>query len=416
MRAATSCAVRRARLGAALVLAIGLWPLDRAAAQTPLGALRYVPDVAVRLGASTVAGNTVAQDDLAGQVALVDVGALPAAVHVTAYDRLPNGDHLLAFNVDVVLPGGLPVRPGTVVRRHSGGVTPLFNPDAHGIPRGVHVDALAAIGPNDLLLSFDRAVALGALRARRSDVVRFHDGSFSLHFDAAAAGVSAGLDLDALHLIPGSGRLLVSFDGSGQLGGVRFGDQDVLEVAPSGSGWTLAYAGESEHPGWRGADLQALWAQPASVPAPVAPAIVAPGGSGSGGAVAGTSRVTGIGTPRALACTTCIEIYALGPNGVADAPPGSVDDVLLGIGGTDASGAFVDCDGTPGIPLFAPLAAGERLVAVDVCADLTGPPALVASPAAAPALHPAALALALALLLAIARRRLHPAQARTTRG
>ena len=75
----------------------------------------------------------VAQDNLAGTVSLVNIGTIPLGTNVTAYDRLPNGDQLLAFDTTVSLPGGVTARPGAV--------------EAHGVA--------------DLLLSFDTSGTVG---------------------------------------------------------------------------------------------------------------------------------------------------------------------------------------------------------------------------------------------------------------
>jgi hypothetical protein len=235
-----------------------------ATALTPLGDLRYAPDITVDLSGTTVDHNEVAEDDLAGNVSLVNIGAIPKAAIVTAYDRLANGDQLLSFDIDVELAGGLAARRGDVVSFDGTNFTLLFDAAANGIPRGVITDAVSAIGPADLLLSFDVTVALGAVTAHNSDVVRFQGGVFSIFFDGAAAGVAPGLDLDALNYLPGNGHLLLSFDVSGVLGGVSFNDEDVLEYTPGAGTFELAYNGLSEHAGWFGGDLQAL----AEVPTP----------------------------------------------------------------------------------------------------------------------------------------------------
>ncbi len=51
---------------------------------------------------------------------------------------------------------------------------------------------------------------------------------------------------------------------------------------------------------------------------------------------------------------------------------GSVDDRLLGTGGTDASGIFVDAMGNAGIAVAPHLRAGEDIFAVDVCQASSG--------------------------------------------
>jgi hypothetical protein len=159
---------------------------------TPLAALRVAPDITVDLSGTTVNHNEVAEDNLAGAISLVNIGAIPSAAIVTGYDRLDNGDQLLAFDIALVLPGPLTVHPGDIVRFDGTDFSLLFDASANGIPNGVITDAVAAIGPNDLLLSFDVPVALGSIIAHHSDVVRFHDGVFSIFFDGTAAGVLPG--------------------------------------------------------------------------------------------------------------------------------------------------------------------------------------------------------------------------------
>jgi hypothetical protein len=388
----------------------GVWTLamliGRAAfALTPLSAIRYAPDIAVVLGGTIVTPQNVAQDNLAGTVSLVNIGSIPNGTDVIAYSPLVNGDQLLAFDTTLSLPGGLIERPGDVVRFNGTTYSLAFDATANGLPNGVMTDAVAQISPNDLLLSFDVTVALGGIIAAPEDLVRFKNGSFSLFFDAAVAGVPAGLNLDAVDCLPRNGHLLLSFDGSGTVGGVTFDDEDVLEYTPGGNTWALAYDGSAQQAGWPPADLAAVSASAATPPNAVAPAIGgAATGSGSGGGVpglpVGTARIFGTGTPEGKPSDSCIQIYLVGANGTPDSPPGSVDDELLGTGGTDAAGSFVDLSDMPGIPLSRPLGIGARIFASDVCEGLTG--AVVAALVPAPVLSAAGLGVAVGLLLIVA--------------
>jgi hypothetical protein len=118
--------------------------------------------------------------------------------------------------------------------------------------------------------------------------------------------------------------------------------------------------------------------------------------------------VSGRGTARAKPEDTCIQIWEAGPNRVPDSPLGSIDDTLLGTGGTDASGNFVAADGSFGIPIATPLRAGQRIFAVDVCADLLSTVFLIVL-TPAPVLSPlwlltVALGLAAAGIRRLARR------------
>ena len=122
------------------------------------------------------------------------------------------------------------------------------------------------------------------------------------------------------------------------------------------------------------------------------------GGDAGSGLYPGSTRLFGMGMPAAVPGNSCIAIYAVGPNGRPDNPPGSGDDQLLGTGGVNASGLFVDAMGHPGIPVAPPLSLGERLFAVDVCQGLVGPVAIVSNRTLAPTISPLALALRAGLL------------------
>ena len=111
-----------------------------------------------------------------------------------------------------------------------------------------------------------------------------------------------------------------------------------------------------------------------STPTPKVPMI-------TGGALAGSTQVTGNAAPNG---TNCIQIIDCGPDGIC-AGPGDVDDTVLGTGSTNGAGAF-----SITVP---PLKAGQIIFARDQCNELNGPPIIVTLPVAAPALSPTMLAL-----------------------
>jgi hypothetical protein len=381
-----------------------VWPASLIAL-TPLNSIRYTPDITVVLGGITVSPQSVAEDNLAGLVTLVNVGTYANGTDIIAYDPLANGDQLLAFDVDTALPGGLTVRPGDVVRFNGTTYSLEFDATANGIPNGVVTDAVVEISPNDLLLSFDVTVTVGSVTAAPEDLVRFKNGAFSLFFDGSLAGVPAGLNLDAVDCLTRNGHLLLSFDGSGTVGGVSFDDEDVLEHSPETNSWALAYDGSAQHAGWPPADLAAVSAAPLTPPNAVAPGIGGTAtdpssGGGTPGLPVGTARIFGTGTPEGKPNDSCILIYLVGPNDTPDSPPGSVDDELLGTGGTNAAGNFVDSSEMAGIPLSRPLGIGDRVFAYDVCEGLTG--AVVAAIVPAPVLSAAGLSMAVGMLLIVA--------------
>lgn len=243
-------------LACLLGLGLGLTTADvRAAA--PVDEVRYSTDATSVLGATTLADEEVAADDLGGNVSPVLAGLLPPGADLDAYELLANGDELFSLDTTADLAGGLHVGPGDVVRYDGTTLTLEFDAVAGGLPPGVNVDAVGVVG-GDLLLSFDVTVDLGGQIFDDADLARLGGTGFSLHFDAQAAGVDAALDLDAVYYSECYGFLLVSFDGAGAIGAIPFDDEDVLEYDPAGGTWDLSYDASSFHPGWSTADLDAL--------------------------------------------------------------------------------------------------------------------------------------------------------------
>ena len=236
-----------------------LLPLTPPKAATPLKAgLSLSPDITAGLGAETVHDENVAADDLAGAVTLVGLGNLPEEADLDGYHRLPSGDQLFSLDTTAELPGGLTAAPGDVVRFDGTTYTLEVDGIAAGLPPNAIVDAVSIIEAGDLLLSFDITVSVDGITVDDEDLVRFDGVTFSLFLDGSAAGVAGALDLDAVHHLDPNGHLLLSFDGSGTLGGVDFDDEDVLEYDPVGGTWEMAYDGSAQHSGWPQGDLDAV--------------------------------------------------------------------------------------------------------------------------------------------------------------
>ena len=250
----------RARLGALVALVVlELLAPAFGRAQPVISAS---PDVTLRLGPANVAAEDgdIAVDNQLGLVLLESLGPIPQSADVIGFARGLGNVRLFSLDISAELSRGFFARPGDVVAWNGSEHTLLFDADAAGIPSGVAVDAVS-LAPNGILLSFDTHVALpGGLSVGHADLVRWDGTSFSLAFDAGAAGLDPSLDLDAVHDL-GGGQLLMSFDTGGQLGSVVFDDEDVLRYA-NGS-WSLELDTTSLDRDWAGADLDAL-----SVPEP----------------------------------------------------------------------------------------------------------------------------------------------------
>jgi len=256
--------MRRRLLGWISVLAFAL-SAGAVRAATPLSQVRVSPDVTVLLG-PTVDDENVAADNLAGTVALQGIGTIPAGADVDAYAVRPNGNQLLSFDTTVTLLGGVVAGPADVVRFDGASYAIEQSASAMGVPDGVNLDALAVKG-TALLLSFDVAFDAGGLHIEPADLVLSNGGVLGAYFGASAAGIPAGLDLDGADYLDCNGHLLLSFDGSGTIGGVSFDDEDVIEF-DGASTWEMSYDGSAQHAGWTGADLDSIQATPNLGPGP----------------------------------------------------------------------------------------------------------------------------------------------------
>lgn len=173
---------------------------------------------------------------------------------------------MLTVDTTVALPGlpvASPAEPRDVVRFDpaTSAFSVYFDGAANSVPTGVAIDAEATGSSGELLLSFDTAVALpGAGTVDDEDLVAFAAGSYSPFFDGSAQGLATDLDLDAAHRVGGPNpKLLLSFDGSGTIGGIPFDDEDVLAFDTTAHTWSMYFDGSaSDQIDWPAADLIAL--------------------------------------------------------------------------------------------------------------------------------------------------------------
>jgi hypothetical protein len=228
--------------------------------------------------------------------------------------------------------------------------------------------------------------------------------------DSEVTGFAWGENVGWINLNPATGGVVN--DGGGHLSGYAWGENvGWINFAPMGAGVTIdPVTGEwsgfawGENVGWIN------FASTGPIPFGVTPLFVPPviqfgsGGTSNqpGGVSPGSTRVFGTGTPRRQPDDMCIQIFAAGP----DRMPGTSDDELLGSGGTDAEGSFVDPEEMPGIGLSRPLVAGDHVFALDVCSGLRGSTVVVVVALPAPALSWLSLLTALGALIWTARRNL----------
>jgi hypothetical protein len=232
-------------------------------APTVLGAVRWSADVT--WGFEWVAEGApirIAWDDEAAVeegLELFDRVAplgLPAEADLAALHARDDGSHWVVLDTTAELAPGVFAGPGQVARIGLGETSIVFDAYAHGVPNGVAIDALAVDAADRLWLSFDTTVLLpDNIVAEDEDLVAWDGAAWALTFDGSATGVPTELDLDAVHVLA-SGRLLVSFDGSGLVAGRLVHDESVLEIDPASGRTALVPLGVFD--AWQGADLDAL--------------------------------------------------------------------------------------------------------------------------------------------------------------
>ncbi|MBN2117385.1 MAG: S8 family serine peptidase [Anaerolineales bacterium] len=136
------------------------------------------------------------------------------------------------------------------------------------------VNAFALMSDGSILLSLDAATTVSGLgTVDDSDIIRFTPtslgsttaGAFSLYFDGSSVGLTTtSEDIDAIDFAP-DGRLLVSTTGSFSVSGASGGDEDLIALNASGSGWTLYFDGSDVGLNSSSSeDVNGLWVDPAS--------------------------------------------------------------------------------------------------------------------------------------------------------
>jgi hypothetical protein len=216
-------------------------------------------DITLDVAGTVVSPADVAADLATPPVVAVDLGPLPSGTDVMSYSPYPGVGELFSVGHTLSLPGGVTARPRDLVLWDGASYSLAIDGGAVGIPDGAGIDAFALDATTgDFWLSFDTTVDLNGTIVRDADVV---DGiTLALVFDASAAGVPQGTDVDAVSAVPepGGTQILLSFDVGGSIGGVTYADEDVLRYDPGSDSWTLELDASSVDAAWGAADLDAL--------------------------------------------------------------------------------------------------------------------------------------------------------------
>jgi len=211
----------------------------------------FSPDI--HLGHSNV---VVADEDSAYTTGVslgrIDLGLLPESADVDAVHALASGEILFSLETSIVL-GDTLYRPSDVIRFNGSTWSMEFDGRTAGIPDGVNVDAIA-MSDETLLLSLNVDALLGSTAYSDADVIAFDGVNFSIFLDASSVGIPTSSDVDALH-VDDQGRVLVSLDDAGVLGGIHYRDEDLLAWATPD--WSLEFDGSADDAAWVPVDMDA---------------------------------------------------------------------------------------------------------------------------------------------------------------
>lgn len=247
-----------AMLGLALLTPLAM------AQSPPIVQLQYSADMGANIvGASRFAARRdYVVDGLVGNRSALSIPGLPDRVDLTDFHIDPNGDVLFCLDVGTSL-GGAYFTPADVIRRSAGIFSKFFDAAAAGVPAGVRCDGVARSGiAGSLLLSFDRTFAVAGVTVRPADVIAFAGGFGAKVIDSSALGIAARLNVDAVDSIGTTSDLLVSFDTGGQVAGVIFADEDILQLRLSDSTWSKRFRVLDFSERWGAANLDGLATAP----------------------------------------------------------------------------------------------------------------------------------------------------------
>ncbi|MBA1145644.1 cadherin-like domain-containing protein [Ectothiorhodospiraceae bacterium WFHF3C12] len=162
---------------------------------------------------------------------LSTINVTPAGVD--AYERVNDSRYYFSLDQHANL-GGTVAAPGDVVLYDSGTYSLALDASAAGLSDGVDVDAVTVSGNGDLIFSTSIHFSAGGTSFSDADLVRYDGSTFSLFLAAAALGLDDGADVDAVTLRDAD-TIALSTRTGGSASGVAFGNGEVL-LADTASG------------------------------------------------------------------------------------------------------------------------------------------------------------------------------------
>ena len=225
------------------------------------GAANAVPFLLSTSNNATLGGLTFQDDDLV----LYDPDTNTATLffsggtlfshneNIDAVAALGNGNIILSTDGNATL-GGLTFEDGDLVEYNPVTDTATLFFDETLFSHNEDIDAFAVLGNGNIILSTDGNAALGGLTFEDGDLVEYNPvtDTATLFFDEDL--FSHNEDIDAFAVL-GNGNIILSTDGNAALGGLTFEDGDLVEYNPFTNTATLFF---DEDLFWSNEDIDAV--------------------------------------------------------------------------------------------------------------------------------------------------------------
>ncbi|MEZ4621617.1 MAG: hypothetical protein R2867_39795 [Caldilineaceae bacterium] len=119
---------------------------------------------------------------------------------IDAFDIVGGNIYFSTLGTATISGAGGPYDDADIYRWDGTSFSRVFDASGHGLPGGADVDALDVIDENHFYLSFNGNVSISGFGGvQDEDVVEYNNGTWSVFFDATAAGLTGGgQDIDAI--------------------------------------------------------------------------------------------------------------------------------------------------------------------------------------------------------------------------
>ncbi len=205
------------------------------------------------IGGATLGGLTFGDDDLASYDSMSDTAALSfdgdalfssTTEDIDAVHTLSNGHIILSTATDATL-GGISFGDDDLVEYDpvTDTATIYFDGGALFSSTKEDIEAVHVLSNGHIVLSTDGDATLGGLTFGNEDLVEYDPvtDTATLLFDGGAL-FSGGENIDAVHILS-DGHIVLSTEGDATLGGLSFGDDDLVEYDPVSDTATLYFDG-----------------------------------------------------------------------------------------------------------------------------------------------------------------------------